>query len=133
MNDARFVGGGESVGQLHRNVECGRHRRETIRQQGAKRATAHQLHHDVRDVILTANPVDGDDVRMVETGGSPRFLFEPFDERAVSGNRPDDLERHLTLETHLFRAINLPHPADAEQCERFVSLDPHGIAFAQAL
>jgi hypothetical protein len=69
--------------------------------------------------------VDGDDVGVIEGSGGLGLVLEapqPFDVLGEVG--VDDLERHLAREALVPGAVDLAHPALAEEGEHLVRPDP---------
>ncbi len=64
------------------SASAGLSRRRSV-EQLAQRATAHVLHHQVRQALVAALVVDGDDVRVGQSGDRLRLVGEPVDEARI--------------------------------------------------
>jgi len=76
----------------------------------------HVLHDDELRAGLGDNIVDGDDVRMIERGGSARLLYEALRACRVSdfiGGK--DFDRNYSLQARVVGLINLTHAAGAKR------------------
>jgi hypothetical protein len=76
VHDALVVCGGQAGRDLHRVIDRPA-RCEPRAQDVAQRRAVEQLGHDVEDVALGADVVDGQDVRMVDGRGGARLALEP--------------------------------------------------------
>src|SRR2546425_760118 len=74
------------------------------------------LHHEVVEPALALDPIDRDDVRVVELGGGLRFLLEAAHHLLVLRHvRGEDLDRHLALQGEVVGEEHRGHPALAQQ------------------
>jgi hypothetical protein len=73
---------------------------------------------------------DGEDVRVREHGRRPRFALEAHQTIGIGGGG-HDLDRHLSLQARIARAVDFAHPAGGEKvhdhvgAERGSRLQPH--------
>jgi len=118
VHQALLMDGREGVGDLRAEVQ------EQIGGPGACEQPAQvlpldQLHHDVGERALLADVVDGDDVRVVERRGGPRFLL---DARKGVGMMldapPDDLDRDIASQTGVEGAVRPSPIPPAPMAER---------------
>jgi hypothetical protein len=97
--------------ELHTLVDGKRAGEETVSQ----RFTLDQFGDEIWRTIVTADVIDGDDVRVIEGSGSQRLLLEaPQAFRIGRKTRSDDLDRDIPMEAFVARAIHLAHPARAQ-------------------
>ena len=112
MDDARVVCLGEAVCDLHGQIECAPDRQRAVIDELAQRFPLDQFHRQIRDVVDTADVVDSDDVRMIESGGSARLLFEALQACRVGGEFfRQDLDRHRPPQPRVACAKNFAHAA----------------------
>ena len=72
--------------------------------------TVDELGSDERDVIMAADFVNRQDVRMVESGGGFGFLNETFDAALLGGDVVgEELERDWAAEFGVLSAVHLAH------------------------
>ena len=110
VDDARFVRRGQTVRQLHGEVEYLRRRQRAVAERRAQRPPLQQLADDERLAVVLADVVDRDDVRMVQRASGPSLLLESLPSRS----RSEDLERDLTADLRVPRAQHAPHGAAAD-------------------
>ena len=125
MDDARIVRGLQRPGNLSRDRQrvvdlntCGhRCRLVPLGDQFGEILTRHQLHDD-------GAPLDGvyrRDVRMVERGQRRRLALESRESIGIGGHGlGQHLDRDVTTELRVARAIDLPHSAGTEHGHDFV-------------
>src|SRR5688572_19874857 len=68
--------------------------------------------------------MDGDDVRMVESGGGQGLSFEAVDAiliRREAGG--EEFERYLAVQARVLCQVDLSHPARAERVKDFIRAD----------
>ena len=100
-------------------------RRQRARcQRVAQRLAVEQLRHDVRRAVVHADVVHREDVRMVQRRGGSRFLLEALQPVGIGARRSrENLDRDVAPEARVARAIDLAHPARAEQRIDFVGTE----------
>ena len=77
-----------------------------------QRCAGDVLHHEVVEAALALDPVDRDDVGVVELGRGLRFLLESLDYLRVLRNVGwQDLDGDLAVERQVVRKEDRPHPA----------------------
>jgi hypothetical protein len=82
---------------------------------------AEHLHDEVDDPARPADPIDRNDVGMLESCRGARFALEPLHELRVERERErEHLDRHLALELSLARAVHDRHAAASELVEQLV-------------
>nr|WP_239523941.1 hypothetical protein [Geodermatophilus normandii] len=117
------VRGVEGVGHLADDRRRARRRQGTLLgEPGRQVATADQPHVEEQPAVDLAVAVDGHDVGVRQPDGGVRLAAGPFAVAAVGGEvLGEDLERHGALVRGVERAVDLAHPAAADQL-----LDPVG-------
>ena len=125
VHDAGTVGLGEPVGELYADVErLFQRQRPAVPQRVPQRLPVDELHHDVRAALDLADPVDRDDVGMVERGGRPRLLGEASEVIRIGGEPlGEDLDRDHAGQLEIPCAIDLSHTPGADQFQEFVSAE----------
>ena len=119
VHDAPGVGLGQGFRDLGGVVEELRHGEGAELEQLAERLALHELHGDVGRVVHPPDVVDRDDVRVVEGRGGPGLLLEPGEPlRAGRGLGPQDLDGHRAPQPDVLRAVDLAHPARAQERTR---------------
>src|SRR5262249_48538562 len=78
MDDAAVVRGGESASDLHRVVERCRERKRRRPDPRPERFSVEKFDGDLRNAVVAANVVDGEDVRVREGGHGAGFASEPL-------------------------------------------------------
>ena len=82
---------------------------------------AHVLHHDEIVAVGRLDLVNGDDVRVIEGRGGVCFLDKPAAAILVADAVGRQyLDGHLAVQTRIARAIDLAHPAGADESEDLV-------------
>ena len=120
MDDALGVGGGQPVSRLDRVVE-GLARGKRAMEPVTHRLAFEQLADDVGDAIVAAHVVEGDQIRMVEGAGGPRFLLEASEAVVVlSDGGGQDLDRDRASQAGIAGPVDLAHAADSEHADDFV-------------
>ena len=76
MDHALVVRSGQALRDLHRVGEDLAERKAIPRHPLTQGRSTQQLGDDVRPALVVSDVVDGDDVRMIESGGGARLLFE---------------------------------------------------------
>ena len=121
MHDPGVVRFREAVGNLRAQLDGPLHRQRTVIDEIAQRLSFDQFHREIRGVIEAADFVDRNDVRMIESGGSARFLLETFEARRVAGEFfRQNFDRHRTPEARVARAEDFAHAASANSRRDFV-------------
>ena len=92
-----------------------------LRQDGGERPAPEELHHEVDDPPRAADPVDRDDVGVLQLGGGAGLALEALDELGVERQREGQhLDRHLALELAILGPIHQRHPAPAQLLDDLV-------------
>jgi hypothetical protein len=121
MDDAGRVRRGHAVGNLHRDVEQRPDGDDAAFDRRDQRLAVDQLGGDVRDAVVGADVVNGEDVRMIQRGGGVRLLLEACVPAGVGGDgRGQDLQRHVAAQPCIASAVHLSHPAGSERRDDFV-------------
>ena len=94
-------------------------------QQLAQGLALHELHRDVGDRSGLADLEHGDDVRVAQRRDDPRLLLESLEPVAVDRELlGQELERDVTVEARVARAVDLAHPAGPDALDDFVGPEP---------
>ena len=121
VEDAAPVRGGEAPGEALRDAQRplpGRGLGEPI--QGL---AADELRDQVRLSERLADPVDGDDVGMLEPREGPRFEEEALPLLRVGIDRGDELHRHRAIEERVVGEVDLSHAAAADGPDQAVAVE----------
>ena len=112
MNHTGTMGGMQRHADLPHDLHHKLDRQWPLLQQTEQAAAAQQAHHQESHTGLAPVIVERDDVGVLEPGNQLRFSAEAADEIRVIGIfRPDDLDRHISLEDGLGGAIDDGEPA----------------------
>jgi hypothetical protein len=115
MDDSSGVCGREAAAYLQAVLDGLARRDGTVGEPRAERVSIQQLEDDVRDSVLRADVVDGEDVGMVEGRDGPGFLLESAEAVGVAlARRGHDLESDIPSETGITRAVDLAHAPRAQ-------------------
>ena len=116
MDDAAIVRRLERLGDLASSRDDLVDRQRTGRQALRERRPLDQFEHERGDVAAFLDAVDRADVRVIQRGERSRLLLEPRAAvRVVRDRIGQHLDRDRTSQPGIVRAINLSHPAGAEQ------------------
>jgi hypothetical protein len=117
VDEPGAVGGVERVGDLLADADhVGDGQATLLVDQVAEGRALDQLHHDVRDAVVVARVVGGDDVGVRETGGGDRLVAEAGPGALVGGEvGPQDLDRHPAREDGV---VGHPHGRHAPARDR---------------
>ena len=121
MHDAAFVRGIERVGDLPGNGQCVADRQRPADGGEAadhlgQRLTIDELEDKRVYAVMLLQPVDGGDVAMIERGKRPGFALESRQPVGIGSKRGwQDLQGHVSAKLEVVRAVDLAHPADAEE------------------
>jgi hypothetical protein len=121
VDDARLVGAGQAVGDLHRKLEDALGGQRARGQDVAQGTAVHQLHGQEGVAVLGADVVNVHDVRVVEGRGRTGFLLEAGAALVVLGELGgQDLEGDLPLQPRILGAVHLAHAPDAQGTQDLV-------------
>ena len=121
VDDAPFVGGGETVGDGGADLHDLSRRQRAPADERAQRLAAEELGHGVDDAVLLAEIMDGEDVGVRERGDRAGLALEAGARRFVRGEPGrQDLDRHLAIEREVARAVHLAHAPGAERRDDLV-------------
>ena len=124
MDDALLVSGGQSVCDLHGVVERCAYRDGTTAHSLAQRLAFEQLRHDVGHAVVHADVVHREDVRVIQRRSGSRFLLEALKPAGIGrGIGGKNLDRDVAPKPRVATAIDLAHPARAEQRKDFVGTE----------
>jgi hypothetical protein len=88
-----------------------------------ERAPVDIFHHDARTTVVLEEVEERRDVLMMERGVQPGLVFESLQEfRTVVFSR-ERLDRDDSIEPGVDRAVDLAHPAGAEEIHQPISAD----------
>src|SRR5690606_7481763 len=82
------------------------------------------LHGDERLSVVFTDVEDGDDVRMTQAGGGPRFTRESLAQLIIVVAQ--QLDGDLAIELRIEREEERTHPAAADRPEHFIAPDAGG-------
>ena len=122
MGDAGAVRAVERVADLDRQRERfidlkPRRSAQPVR----KRLPFEMLEHQVVELAVAADVVDGTDVRIVQRGNRARFLLEALPRFRIRGERAGQhLDRDRAIEPDVARAVDLAHPSSTKRSDDFV-------------
>jgi hypothetical protein len=121
VNDAAFVRSLERVGDL----ACDRQR--VVDRDGGvpdaigERLALDELHDESQRTARVLDAVDMGDMRMIERGEQLRLAFEARDAFAIGRHRRGkDLDRDVTLQPRVARAVHLTHASGTKCTEDLV-------------
>ena len=90
-----------------------------------ERLTLQELEDQIVEVAVSANVVDGADVRVVERGNGARFLLETAPRFRVAGERASqDFDGNGAIEPRITGAKDLAHSAFAKRSNDLVRTEP---------
>src|SRR5687767_6126619 len=109
MDDAAAMSGEERVGELDPEVDDELRCERTLRLDHlVERAAVEQLADEKRPSVLLAGVMDRADVRMGDERCDPRFATEPLERLRLRHHlAPQELERHVSFQTQVARAVDL--------------------------
>src|SRR6185503_3131904 len=111
MNDAGSVGSRKSRSDLYGAVKHLAKFHRAPLHKFAKRLAFNKLGRDELASVYLSNFEDGEDVGVIQSRSSARFLFEPLHSFfVVSQIGVQKLKSDLTMELHVKREINFSHP-----------------------
>ena len=125
VHDAAVVRGRKTGRQLDRKLNRPAHRQPTrgVVQDTSKGRAVEQLRDDVRGRAVGTDLVNRQDVRMVQRSRGASFLFEATEPIRIGAGR-QDLDRDVAAEPGVARAVDLAHPAGADERHDFVRANP---------
>ena len=124
VDDALLVCGRQTARDLDAVLDGLARAERARRHPVAQRLALQQLRDDVGRAVVLAGVVDGDDVGVVEGAGGFGLVLEAAQALGVLGEvGVDDLERYVAGKPLVTRAIDLAHPALAEQGQHLVRPD----------
>ncbi len=116
MDDLLLVGVVKRVGHLLENHDCFVERQPlALLQHFLQRAPFQELHCVPEKLASGRNPVDGNDVGMIQGRGGLRFPLEAFDAVAERQLRRQHLDGHLAVQGQLVGEVHHRHSAAAER------------------
>ena len=122
MDQAGGVGGVERRRDLDRDVERFVDTHRPALQALPKCFAIDELGDEVVQSLMLAEFVDRQDSGMVEGGRRQRFAFETLDDVVVHEIAGDDFDRDRPLQACVAPAIDLAHPAGADETEHLVTV-----------
>ncbi len=128
VDDALGVGGGEAVEHRlhHLEGQASRHRAVQL-QPVLEAAAAHELHHDVRRVLLEHQVVDRDDVRVLQPGHRLGLATKAPQDGVVPGQGGgQDLDRPVGPEPVIPGPPDLAHSAGPQARHELIATMAQG-------
>ena len=108
--------GSQRRGHLHRNFQRCVRFYPTARDRRAQSHAFNKFHRDELPVALRADLINRENVWMILSRGTPRFIFKADQLRLVYGQIVGkQLERSFAAESLIPREINFAHSADADK------------------
>ena len=135
MRDVMFVCRGETVGDLNRIIEHRTWRQRSRIHPLAERLALEKLGDDPGRPLMHPDIVNGEDIRVIQAACRAGFLFESTLAFGIAREgRGQELDRDITLQLRIARAIHLSHAADAETSKELESANSiaRGTAHGQA-
>ncbi len=124
MDDALLVRHFERLANLFRDWQRFIARDRTLRDSLGKRRTVDQFEHKGGPAIRLFEAVDGGNIRVIEGGEHLRFPCEAGEPIGLERKGVRQyLERDVAMESTVARAIDLTHPADAQQTSNLIHAD----------
>ena len=124
MQDATVVRGTHGTRQLERVLERDVRRERTGPQAFAERLPFEQLGDDVRRALMGPDVVDSENPGVVEHAGGPGLLLEPPQAAGIGRvRRRKHLDRDVAAQPSIAGAVDLAHPAAADQRNDLVRAD----------
>ena len=124
VDDALLVRRLERLRDLARDHECLQNRQRTQGQTLGERGAFHEFEDEAADAVGLLQPVDRANLRMVQRRQDPRFAFEvrkPL--RVCKEDVRDNLDCDISAQLRVVSAVNLAHPARADQSQDLVRTD----------
>ena len=132
MDDPRLVREGQTIAQLFDELQLSKHGHQRPgRDNLGQRLPLDVLHRDERLAPVFADIEDEDDVRMAQARRRSRLSGESLAELLVVPQQ--QLDRDVSIEPRIPRAVQDAHTALPDATEDFVSADDRGVAAHQAL
>lgn len=114
MDDAFFVRGIQSVGQLHAESDCARNRHWPARQNFLERLAFEEFHSDEGSAFVFLDRMDDADAGMVQGGGGTCFAKEAFHcGRIFEAAVLQELQSDAAPQLRIFGFIDESHAATA--------------------
>src|SRR5215470_5521363 len=108
MHDALAVCGGETASDLRAVLEGLTNSEGTVVQKLAQTLTLEEFGNNVRSAAFLSNLKNGENVRMIESGGGLSFVGETTEAIAVLAERRRKyLDSYFTMKRNITRAIDL--------------------------
>ena len=114
---------GETLRELDREIDRLSQRERLSSESLAQRLSLQQLRDDVGSAFVRPDVVHRENVWMVERAGGARFLLESPQTRFIMRPRGQGLDRHVTPESRVPRAIHFAHSASADERDDLVRTD----------
>ena len=77
-----------------------------------------------RSAVMLADVVEGEDVRMAQSGDGPGFLLEPAEALRIGGKRRrEDLDCDIAAQAGVAGSIHFTHAAGADQGNDFIGAE----------
>ena len=119
------MGGFDPGGDLNGQAKRVNHRHRPLLEPFEQGLALDELHDEEGDALDFVQLEDGGDVGVRQRGQSLRLGPKPGEVRRVFLEmRMDDLERDLTVQLGIARAVHLAHPAGAKDRQHFIGTDP---------
>src|SRR6266404_2256416 len=124
MDDALLVRGSEPVRYLNRVIDRFALRYRVIVETLLHGFAFEQLRDDVRCTVMSANIVNGENVRMIQRARRLCLLLKsPQSILILRERRRQNLDRYVAIQFRVMRQINLAHPARTDLRADFVTTE----------
>ena len=116
MNDPLSMSRVQGIGNLPRTLQGITDGERTARDSRRQRLTVRQLHYDCVQSVGLLETVNSRDVGVVQGGEDASFALEPREPIRIGRERGrQELDRDVTAKPRVAGAIDLAHPAGADQ------------------
>jgi hypothetical protein len=125
MDDPRLMRGIERLRDLSRDGKRFVHGHRPTRHQIRERDAVDELQDQGMRIAGLLQPIDGGDVRMVQRGEHLGLALEAAQAVRIEGEQlGQHLQRDITIQPGIARAIDLAHAADANGHDDFILTEP---------
>ena len=134
VDDARAVGFVERIGDVNADLQHLFERQRTLGAgQSRRQCLAFEiLHHEVVNLLVTADVVDGADVRMRQRGNRSCLALESRAAIRIGGEvGRQHLHRHRAIEPRVTGCVDLAHSAGSKGRNDFVRAEAHAAVEGQ--
>src|SRR6476646_7864295 len=128
MDDPGFVGGRKRVGDLDGDVQQTANVERASLDDSAQGLAVHQLGDDVRNTVIRAEIVDGNDVWMVQAAGGFSLLNEAALPRRIGfPSLRNSLDGYSAVQPRIAGRVDVAHGSLAQGLDNFVGADTSSV------